>query len=71
VVVAVVALLVPLGASARVRRAQSILPPGQSGFVSSSGLADGSGSPHLKDQLPLFLRHRFKPMSFAVRGVTT
>ncbi len=31
-----------------------MLPPGQSGFVSSDGLATGSGSPHLTDQTELF-----------------
>ncbi len=36
-------------------QAEAILPPGQSGFVSVPGLADGSGSPHLYDQQQPFI----------------
>ena len=61
---AAVAVLVPAAAAARVHRAEDILPPGQSGYVSTSGVASGTGSPHLKDQLPLFYKHRFKPDMF-------
>jgi acyl-homoserine lactone acylase PvdQ len=57
---ATAALLVPAAAAARIRQAEDILPPGQSGFVSAGGLATGTGSPHLQDQTPLFLRHVFK-----------
>src|SRR5436190_23883822 len=55
--VMVVAGLVSLGSSAQaaVLRAESILPPGESGFVSTPGLADGSGSPHLYDQQQPFI----------------
>src|SRR4051812_13292840 len=42
-------------ASADVTRAESVLPPGESGFVSIPGLADGSGSPHLYDQQQPFI----------------
>ena len=35
-------------------RAGTTLPPGQSGFVSISGLTSGTGSPHLTDQLGLY-----------------
>jgi len=45
-------------ASARVVSAQSILPPGESGFVSVSGLLRGTGSPHLYDQQSLFIAFR-------------
>src|SRR5439155_9376221 len=41
-------------------RADAILPPGESGFVSVPGLADGSGSPHLYDQTPLFTSFRYR-----------
>ena len=47
-------------ASAAVIRADAILPPGESGFVSVSGLPDGSGSPHLYDQTPLFTQFRYR-----------
>lgn len=47
-------------ASAAVREAGSVLPPGQSGFVPASGLASGTGSPHLTDQVDLFTSFRFK-----------
>src|ERR1700750_1617418 len=57
-IAATLALAVP--AHARVREAGSVLPPGQSGYVSTPGLADGTGSPHLTDQLPLFLSFHFK-----------
>ncbi len=58
------------GASARVLRAESILPPGQSGFVSIPGLADGTGSPHLYDQLAPFIGFRWKPATFNQPGDT-
>ena len=54
-------------ASARVFQAQSILPPGQSGFVSLSGVASGTGSPHLYDQTQPFIDFRWKnAVGFAV-----
>ncbi len=49
-------------------RAESILPPGQSGFVSIPGLADGTGSPHLYDQLQPFIDFRWKPATFDQPG---
>jgi penicillin amidase len=51
-------------ASASVRQAESVLPPGQSGFIS---LATGP-SPHLADQTPLFTSFRFKPAEFFNSG---
>jgi penicillin amidase len=65
------AVLAAGGAAARVRQAKDILPPGQSGFVSLAGLASGTGSPHLQDQTPLFLRHDFKPMLFGQPSEST
>ena len=60
----VLLLLLPGGAHARVRAAESILPPGQSGFVSTTGVASGTGSPHLYDQQPLFTAFRYKSALF-------
>lgn len=55
---ALVVLLVPVGAArAGIVQSEDVLPAGQSGFVA----ADGSGSPHLYDQLPLFLSFTYKP----------
>lgn len=65
---AVAALLVAAPAQGDVREAGSVLPPGQSGFVTLTGILDGSGSPHLKDQLGLFLRFQFKPAGFNQPG---
>src|SRR5437588_3807 len=53
---AVLALAAP--ASARVVRATSVIPPGNSGFVSGAGLLSGTGSPHLYDQQALFIAFR-------------
>src|SRR5258708_36500218 len=55
-------------ARARVIRAQTILPPGQSGFVSLTGLTAGTGSPHLYDQLQDFIDFRWKPAEFGRTG---
>ncbi|HEX8101346.1 MAG TPA: penicillin acylase family protein [Solirubrobacteraceae bacterium] len=57
-------LLLPALAPARVRQAESILPPGQSGFVSLTGVTSGTGSPHLYDQQPLFTAFRYKSALF-------
>ena len=56
-------------APAKVVRAEGILPPGQSGFVSVAGLASGTGSPHLYDQQPLFIDFKRKPFTFGQPGV--
>lgn len=53
-----VGLAVAAPASARILRAESILPPGESGFVPLSGLVSGTGSPHLYDQQQLFAAFR-------------
>src|SRR5436853_6604754 len=42
-------------ASARIVNATSILPPGESGYVSVLGVASGSGSPHDYDQQQPFI----------------
>lgn len=54
-------VLLPATASAKVLNAEAVLPPGQSGFVSLTGLTSGSGSPHLYDQQPLFVDFKRKP----------
>lgn len=51
-------------APAAVLRAEGILPPGQSGFVSVTGLTTGTGSPNLYDQNALFIDFRRKPLLF-------
>jgi penicillin G amidase len=67
VVCALVAAL-PATASAKVVRAETIMPPGQSGFVSVAGLPDGSGSPHLYDQTQPFIDFKRKPATFDQPG---
>ncbi|WP_205699008.1 penicillin acylase family protein [Conexibacter sp. SYSU D00693] len=52
------------GAQAGVTRAEGVLPPGQSGFVSVPGILQGTGSPHLYDQSPLFSSFKRKPLTF-------
>ncbi|HEX6457475.1 MAG TPA: penicillin acylase family protein [Thermoleophilaceae bacterium] len=57
VAIAVMGLMLLAGpAAARVIQAETILPPGQSGFV-----GPGGQSPHATDQLPLFESLTFKP----------
>ncbi len=57
-------------ADARVFQAESVLPPGQSGFVSATGVASGTGSPHLTDQTQLFIDFGFKSALFGQPGET-
>jgi penicillin G amidase len=52
------ALAAASAAPARIIKAQSISPPGESGFVSAAGLLNGTGSPHLYDQQQLFVAFR-------------
>ena len=47
-----------------------MLPPGQSGYVSITGVADGTGSPHLTDQVELFSSFEYKPHTFNQPGET-
>ncbi len=70
-ILSLLAALVPAGAAqARILDAESVLPPGQSGFVSIPGVAQGTGSPHLTDQTSLFLSYRRKPATFNLPGET-
>src|SRR3954462_10099110 len=60
-------LLLPAAATeARVIQAETVLPPGQSGFVPTTGT-----NPHLTDQLGLFQAFAFKPAGFDLPGTTT
>ena len=61
-------LAVPASASARVVNAEDILPPGQSGFVSTTGVPSGTGSPHLTDQSALFVNFQRKAHTFNLPG---
>ncbi len=58
-------------ASAGVVAAEGILPPGQSGFVSTLGLANGTGSPHLYDQQAGFIAFDRKPFGFDQPATST
>ncbi len=68
-VVAALALAAPAGAD--VLRAEAVLPPGQSGYVSTPGLATGTGSPHLTDQTDLFKSFELRPFGFDQPAETT
>ena len=57
-------------ASGRVLDAQSVLPPGQSGYVAIPEVLDGTGSPHLNDQTELWERFGFKSAVFDQPGST-
>ena len=50
--------------------ATAVLPPGQSGFVSLAGVADGTGSPHLTDQVDEFVNFAHRPFGFNQPGET-
>jgi penicillin amidase len=58
-------------AGADVTRAESVLPPGESGYVSGPGLADGSGSPHLYDQTPIFIDFSRKDDMFGLPAASS
>ncbi|MEJ7891038.1 MAG: penicillin acylase family protein [Solirubrobacteraceae bacterium] len=70
-VVLAAALCVATSADARVVRAENVLPPGQSGFVSIAGVATGSGSPHLYDQTDLFTSFTRKPFGLGQPAAET
>src|SRR5215207_9986579 len=63
--VLVTALAGAATASGRVIRAESVLPPGQSGHVPLTG-----ANPHLDDQLALFEAFRLKPAGFRAPGTS-
>jgi penicillin amidase len=55
-------------AQGHILRATSILPPGESGFVSLPGVSNGTGSPHLYDQQAPFIRFQRKNAMFNQKG---
>ena len=57
-------------AKAKILQAETVLPPGQSGYVSVPGVASGTGSPHLNDQTSLFTSFGFKSALFNQGGET-
>ena len=65
-----VTLAIAAPASARVIRATSVLPPGESGFVAVTGLLNGSGSPHLYDQQNPFITFQRANDVFNMGGTT-
>jgi penicillin G amidase len=56
----------PAAAQARVTQAETVLPPGNSGFVPTAGLPN----PHLDDQLGLYQSFAFKPAGFNLPGTS-
>src|SRR5437870_7959350 len=58
-------------ASASITHSESILPPGESGFVPITGLADGSGSPHLYDQQQGFIDFHRKDAMLGLPAAST
>ena len=63
-----VGLIAAPAAFARIIGATSILPPGESGFVSLGGLVAGTGSPHLYDQQQPFVDFERKDAMFNQPG---
>lgn len=69
-------LLAASPAAAAIKRAESVMPPGNSGFVSSGCLAASQNSdssaapcdPHLTDQIPLFVNFQFKNSMLGLPG---
>lgn len=61
-------LAVSGAASGRIIEATSILPPGESGYVSLTGVANGTGSPHLYDQQTPFINFQRKDAMFGQPG---
>ena len=69
--VTVAALLAaPNAAHAETLDALGVLPPGQSGYVSTTGVASGTGSPHLTDQVELFENFEYRDINFDQPGTT-
>ncbi len=58
-------------ALAGVVQATSVLPPGESGYVSITGVASGSGSPHLYDQQQPYINFQRKNAMLGQAGVAT
>jgi penicillin amidase len=69
-IAAAIVCALPAAATARVLHAESVLAPGQSGFVSVGGVTSGTGSPHLLDQTELFKTFNYKSAMFGQPGTT-
>jgi penicillin amidase len=67
----IAALIFCAPASAGILQATSILPPGESGFVSIPGAANGTGSPHLYDQQQPYIAFQRKDAMFDQPGAVT
>src|SRR4051794_39337171 len=65
---AALALAMPTVAHAGVLNAETVLPPGQSGFVPPDGQPE---NPHITDQLQLFEDFSFKPAGFDQPAAST
>jgi penicillin amidase len=57
-------------AEAKILQAEDVLAPGQSGYVSIAGVASGTGSEHLTDQVELFNNFQYKSQMFDQPGTT-
>jgi penicillin amidase len=64
-------VLLAAPAAADVLRAEAVLPPGQSGYVSIPGVASGTGDPHLTDQTDLFKNFELRPFGFDQPATST
>lgn len=62
--------LAAASAPAATLKAKGVLPPGQSGFVSTTGLPSGTGSPHLTDQIGLYEGFDYRSIEFDQPGTT-
>src|SRR5688500_12618761 len=72
---ALVLTLIALAAAPSATRAETldalgVLPPGQSGYVSIPGVASGTGSPHLADQVPLYEAFEYRDIGFDQPGTS-
>ncbi len=54
----------PAPSHAETLDALGVLPPGQSGYVSITGVASGTGSPHLTDQTELYEDFEYRDIGF-------
>jgi hypothetical protein len=66
--IATASAVAPSSAAASIVNAASLLPPGESGFVSIPGVATGTGSPHLYDRQQPFIAFDRKDAIFGQPG---
>ena len=60
----------PAATHAETLDALGVLPPGQSGYVSIAGVASGTGSPHLDDQVSMYENFEYRNIGFDQPGTT-